>query len=233
MRGIMLQKKVIQSIEQALQYTFHDHELLNLAFTHASLMKHLGYSNQRLEFLGDSVLSLVVSNYIYNMFPQYDEGRLTKMRADLVRQKTIAECIDELGVAKYVEMTDSEECHMGFNRASVKGDLFEAIVAAIFLDGGYHAAECFILYILKDEISLAAKGILIKDYKTDLQELVQQHGKAKITYHVIDEDHTYGEPEFTTEVWVNGDNMGIGRGGTKKKSQQLAAKMALKKLKGE
>ncbi len=210
------------AIEQKIGYKFKDKKLLEVAFTHPSYAnEHKTKSNQRLEFLGDAVLELIVTDKLFSTYVG-SEGDLTKYRASLVSQPTLAFIIEQLGLEDYLQKGKGESRN-GIDSKGIKCDLFEAIVGAIYLDGGYAEAQKFVLGLLQDAISNISDAT-DKNYKSLLQEKLKNQ---KIVYRTTKkgEDHN---PTYTCTVLVNGINCGKGIGGSKKVAEQAAAREAFR-----
>lgn len=219
----------MNSLENSLQYKFKNPKLLKNALTHSSYAnekKGLAPSNERLEFLGDSVLSIVVSEYIYASFPKLPEGQLTKLRAALVCEKTLCEFSKSLGVGEHLLLGKGEKANGGAERASILADAFEAILAAIYLDGGMEPARRHVLRFVKTELS-HIEHENFKDYKTELQEIIQRNPEERLTYVLTDETGPDHDKSFTVEVHLNSNVIGTGRGHSKKNAEQDAARQAL------
>ncbi len=216
--------------EEILGYKFNKPELLTNALTHSSyaneVHSELG-SNERLEFLGDSVLSIIVSEYLYNNYKNLPEGELTKLRASLVCEKTLSIFAKELKIGEHLYLGKGEAHNHGYERASILADAFEAILAAIFLDGGMSAAKKHILRFIIPELE-TREFELFKDYKTMLQEVIQRNPEERLTYVLIDETGPDHDKRFTVEVHLNSNVIGLGIGRSKKQAEQEAARQALK-----
>lgn len=227
-------KKDIEEIQGVLKYKFQRVETLQEALVHSSYAnetkkKNIMY-NERLEFLGDSVLSLVVSDYIFNKYKNLPEGELTKVRANVVCEASLADRAKEMNLGKYLLLGKGEENTGGRNRDSILADAFEAVLGALYIDGGFEAARAFILASLSNSIELASTGTVLRDYKTHLQELLQSKSSDKITYNVV---NTYGpdhEKTFDVEVATSDCVIGKGRGKSKKEAEQNAAKEAIERV---
>ncbi len=215
-------------------YNFKDEKLFELARTHTSYAnehknKNQG-TNQRLEFLGDSVLSIIVSEYIYKNYSHLPEGSLTKIRADVVCEKSLYEIAVKVGVGECLLLGKGEEKAGGRQRVSILADATEAILGAIYLDSDLETAKNVFLPLLTEKIVSAAAKEGRKDYKTTLQEYVQRDGAAKIVYETTGEAGPDHDKTYDVEVTVNGTLKGHGKGKTKKEAEQMAAKNALEKL---
>lgn len=224
----------IKEFSNLLQIHFNNNELLHQALTHTSFAnesKELGVQhNERLEFLGDAVLDLVVGEVLFKQFPQLPEGDLTKARARIVCEPTLASCATKLGIGNYLLLGKGEISSGGRQRISILADAFEAIIGAIYLDSGYANASRFIVDHLQGELNLVKSGEYANDYKTLLQEVIQRQGEQKISYDVINEEGPDHDKTFMVMVCVNGKTLGSGQGKSKKEAEQNAAKQALAKL---
>lgn len=219
----------MEQLEKNLKYTFKNKELLKNALAHSSYAnekKGNATSNERLEFLGDSVLSIIVSEYIYKNFPNLPEGQLTRLRASLVCEKTLCSFSKQLGVGNYILLGKGERANGGATRPSILADAFEAILAAIYLDGGMEPAKKHVLRFVKSELS-HLEHENFKDYKTELQEIIQRNPEEKLTYVLIGESGPDHDKNFTVEVHLNSNVIGEGSGHSKKNAEQAAAKKAL------
>lgn len=205
-------------------YTFKNEELLKTALSHSSYAnEHKTESNERLEFLGDSVLSIIVSEYLFSRFPDIDEGELTKMRASLVCEKSLAGFAEKIGLPDMLLLGRGEMAMGGNKRPSIVSDAFEAVLAAIYLDGGMKAAKSFVLrFIQKHHVTGA-----FKDYKTALQEVIQKNPEEQLSYQLINESGPEHDKQFTVEVHLNSNVIGTGVGHSKKNAEQMAAREAL------
>ncbi|OQB15774.1 MAG: Ribonuclease 3 [Firmicutes bacterium ADurb.Bin193] len=226
----------MDELMKKLGYTFKDDRLLKTALTHSSYAnenKKVSKSYERLEFLGDSVLSFVISTHIYNNFTELPEGGLSKMRAALVCERTLASCAEGLGLGDYIFFSKGEAMTGGRTRPSILADVFEAVIAAIYLDGGITCAEKFVLKSLDASIKMVKKGKgVFKDYKTELQEEVQQH-EGSVDYVSVKEEGPEHLKVFTVEVFSDGKCLASGKGRSKKDAEQDAAKKALIKLRSK
>ncbi len=218
--------------QDSLGYLFKDIQILETALTHSSYAnenKSAGVSsNERLEFLGDSVLNLIVSNHIFLSCPDLPEGQLTKIRASVVCEPALKEMAVDLDIGNFIRLGKGEEITGGRNRPSILSDAFESIVAAIYIDGGYQQAEAFVLRLVEETIEKSAKGLGLMDYKTKLQEELQKKGDVKIKYEVVNEIGPDHNKQFSVQVECNGKIMGVGQGKSKKEAEQRAAENALK-----
>ncbi|MBM7560557.1 ribonuclease III [Fusibacter tunisiensis] len=224
----------MDKIEQVLGYSFKDKSYLKWALTHSSYANEHKKSdmknNERLEFLGDSVLGLIISEYLYTHYLKQEEGQLTKMRAKIVCEASLGEAARNLGLGEVMLFGRGEELTGGRDRTSILSDAFEAIVAALYLDGGIEAAQVFVLRELRETIESAAVGKLFMDYKTKLQEVIQVKKGNRIRYEIFKEEGPDHAKLFYTHVILNDDVIGTGSGRSKKESEQEAAKEGLKRL---
>ncbi len=217
-------------LEKKIGYTFKNKKFLKIALTHSSYANESGgrlSSYERLEFLGDSILGVITSDYIFKNFPKYPEGDLTKLRASLVCEKQLCVFSRELGISEYVKLSRGEIHCNGQERPSILADVFEAICAAIYLDsGGFEEVSKFILRFIVSAIKhpMIAE---IQDYKTILQEVVQKNPEETIEYVMIKETGPDHDKRFTMEVRINNNSVGIGTGKSKKEAEQHAAREAL------
>lgn len=219
----------MKELENNIGYTFKNKTLLKNALTHSSYAnekKGEAVCNERLEFLGDSVLSIIVSDYIYKNFPNLPEGQLTRLRASLVCEKTLCAFSKELGIGDYLLLGKGEKANHGNERASILADAFEAILAAIYLDGGFEPAKKHVLRFVKEELS-HMEHEAFKDYKTELQEIIQRNPEEQLSYVLIGESGPDHDKTFTVEVHLNSNVIGTGSGRNKKNAEQAAARKAL------
>ncbi|MDC7287106.1 ribonuclease III [Blautia schinkii] len=223
--------KKLEKLEQIIGYTFQNKTLLNQALTHSSYAneKKLGKlgSNERLEFLGDAVLELISSDYLFAKFPQLPEGELTKKRASLVCEPSLAYCAREFGLPGFLLLGKGEDMTGGRNRDSIVSDATEALLGAIYLDGGFANAKEFVLRFILNDMEHKQ---LFYDSKTILQEIVQEDGSQPVEYVLVKEEGPDHNKNFTVEAMVNGKNMGCGSGHTKKAAEQAAAYQAIRKM---
>ena len=219
----------MDGLEQKLGYKFNNINLLKNALTHSSYANEVrnGFSsNERLEFLGDSVLSIVVSDYIYKHYPNMPEGELTKLRASLVCEKSLCTFSRELELGSYLMLGKGEDKGGGRERDSILADAFEAVLAAIYLDGGMEPARRHVMNFVLRELKHTDDEVF-KDYKTALQEIIQRNPEESLTYILTDESGPDHDKSFTVEVRLNSNVIGKGTGKNKKRAEQMAAKEAL------
>ena len=222
----------MKNLEERLGYQFQNRTLLENALTHSSYAnehRDAGMpSNERLEFLGDSVLGMVVADHLYREHPNMPEGELTRTRAAMVCEDSLVEVARALNLGRYLRLGKGEDAGGGRERPSILADATEAVIAAIYLDGGIAQARRAIrALILGNEEELSAS----RDYKTALQELVQKESGSKLTYRLIAETGPDHAKCFTMEVDLNGTVVGTGEGRTKKAAEQAAARAAITALK--
>lgn len=225
-----IEQDLLQELQQKIGYTFRNPQLLRQAVTHSSFAnegKKHGKNNERLEFLGDSVLSVIVAKHLYLTYRDIPEGELTKLRASLVCEKALDVFADKLELGKYLLLGKGEEMTGGRRRPSILADAFEAVIAAMYLDGGYEIAQKFVLSFIPRNLD-TRKVSPLADYKTALQEIIQQNREEKIEYVLVDERGPDHAKIFTAEVLLNSNVIGRGEGSSKKQAEQNAAKEALK-----
>ena len=223
---------MIKDLETALGYRFRNITLLQNALTHSSYANERWHnsllSNERLEFLGDSILGMVVAEYLYRNFPDRPEGELTRMRADMVCETSLAAIAGRLDLGKHLLLGHGEERFGGRSRASILADAVESVIAASFLDGGMAAAEGIITRFVLCDVPVSK--LHNADYKTALQELVQQKKNQVLCYRLIGESGPDHDKQFTAQVLLNDQVIGEGIGSSKKRAEQDAARVALEAL---
>ena len=220
------------TLEEKIGYIFRDRALLDNALTHSSYANEHreqgSLSNERLEFLGDSILGLVVADHLYRTRPDLPEGDLTRIRAALVCESSLVDVAKELDLGAYLKLGRGEESGGGRHRPSIQADAVEAMLAAVYLDGGIGQARKLIHdLILGHEREKTAAG---RDYKTSLQELVQRESGQVLTYRLIGESGPDHAKLFSMEVLLNGEALGTGQGHSKKEAEQAAAKAAVERI---
>ncbi len=219
----------MSSLEKSLEYSFKNEELLNNALTHSSYANETHYkygSNERLEFLGDSVLSVIVTDYLYKTYPNKPEGELTKLRASLVCEKSLSSFSRILNVGEFLRLGKGEKANGGAERASLLADAFESILAAVYLDGGMEPARRLVMRFILQELKHTDDEVF-KDYKTSLQEIIQRNPEERLSYILIGESGPDHDKCFTVEVHLNSNVIGTGTGKSKKYAEQDAARQAL------
>jgi len=224
-----------ESLSERLGYAFQDATLLERALTHRSFSNEQrdlrSPNNERLEFLGDTVLGFVIGDMIYRAFPNLQEGALSKIKAHLVSASTLAAKGKDLGLGRYLRMGAGEARSGGSEKLSLLADAFEAIVAAIYLDGGLAASEGFVRRVFTPDVAGIDVGDLsFHDYKTALQETAQSLGLPLPEYRVVDEYGPDHEKSFVVEVYWDGESFALGKGSSKREAQRKAAKEALRRL---
>ena len=222
----------LAELEQKIGYTFSDKNKLLLAVTHSSYAnEHKGIkkeNNERLEFLGDAVLEVTVSDYLFHQYPSYAEGKLTKLRSSLVCEYTLAICARDVNLGNYLLLSKGEDLTGGRERDSILSDAFEALIGAIYLDGGIEEAGTFIRnHLLKD----VEDKSLFYDAKTILQEMVQSEGSGQLYYKLVRETGPDHNKEFTVETHIGDKVYAVGVGKTKKGAEQVAAYQTILLLK--
>lgn len=223
----------MEKLEEKLGYTFQNRALLENALTHSSYAnenKHTGaQSNERLEFLGDSVLGMVTADYLYRVHPDLPEGDLTRTRAALVCEGSLVEVAQQLELGTYLKLGKGEDAGGGRERPSIVADAVEAVLAAVYLDGGIGSARKIIQRFILDREEEKSGS---RDYKTALQELVQRESGQVLAYRLVGSTGPDHAKRFQVEVELNGTPVGAGEGRSKKEAEQMAAKAAISKLKG-
>ncbi|USF28461.1 Ribonuclease 3 [Firmicutes bacterium ASF500] len=219
------------TLEEKLGYTFQNPDLLDNALTHSSRANESRgklQSNERLEFLGDSILGMVVADHLFRNHPDLPEGDLTRTRAALVCEDSLVEVARELGLGEYLRLGKGESSGGGRERPSIQADAVEAVLAAIYLDGGIGSARKFIQkFILTREIAGLTKP---RDHKTALQELVQRESGQVLQYRLVGEEGPDHNKRFFVEVTLNGQSIGSGSGRSKKEAEQAAAAAGIENL---
>ena len=223
---------MIKDLEEAIGYKFHNIALLQNALTHSSYANERWHnslmSNERLEFLGDSILGMVVAEFLYRNFPDRPEGELTRMRADMVCEKTLASVANRIDLGRHLLLGNGEEQGGGRSRNSILADAVESVIAASFLDGGMEAARQLIQQFILVEVPVTKLHNV--DYKTALQELVQQKKNQVLSYTLVGESGPDHDKRFDVEGKLNGKVVGIGSGSSKKRAEQMSARAAIEAL---
>lgn len=217
----------METIEKAIGYQFKNKALLERALTHSSYAneKHNDdKDNERLEFLGDSVLGFVTAEYLFTQHENFHEGELSRVRSYAVCEKSLFKFAKEINLGKYIKLSHGEDITGGRNRPSVLSDAFEAVIAAIYLDGGMEPAKKFVLRFVTPYVEAKPS---FKDYKTVLQELVQRNHGEELKYVLVSESGPDHDKTFEVEVHLNSNVIGTGIAGSKKKAEQAAAQQAL------
>ena len=220
----------LEELQQKIGYQFRNPALLQQALTHSSYAnegKKHGKNNERLEFLGDSVLSVIVAKHLFLTYKNIPEGELTKLRASLVCEKALDVFAARLSLGDYLKLGRGEEMTGGRQRPSILADAFEAVIAALYLDGGYEVAQKFVLSFIPKDLDIHQVGQLA-DYKTALQEIIQQNREEKVEYQMEAERGPDHAKVFTAVVLLNSNIIGRGEGSSKKQAEQNAAREALR-----
>lgn len=225
-----------EKLERQIGYAFKDKELLRTALTHTSYAnehrtnknsKSRTKNNERLEFLGDSVLNLIITTHLFKALGRVSEGEMSRIRSTIVCEKSLRDAAEGFDLKNYLLLGKGEEQTGGRNRDSIIADAMEALIGAIYLDSGLASAESFIKKVMTKIIDLALEGKLFKDYKTQYQEMVQRHSDAKIEYLVIREQGPDHNKIFTVKLLLNGEFVSMGEGRNKKEAEQNAAREAI------
>ena len=223
---------MIKDLETAIGYHFKNIQLLQNALTHSSYANERWHnsllSNERLEFLGDSVLGMLVAEYLFHTFPDRPEGELTRMRADMVCETTLAAAANRIGLGEHLLLGHGEERFGGRQRNSILADAMESVIAACFLDGGIEAALKIVQQFILVDVPVTK--LHNADYKTALQELVQQKKNQVLSYALVGQSGPDHDKQFEVEVSLNGETVGRGIGRSKKRAEQEAARAAIEKL---
>ena len=223
---------MINELEKAIGYQFRNITLLQNALSHSSYANERWHdslkSNERLEFLGDSILGMVTAEYLYRNFPNRPEGDLTRMRADMVCEQSLAVIANKLGLGQYLRLGHGEEQGGGRTRPSILADAVESVIAACYLDGGMDAAVQIIQKFIL--VNVPVTRLHNADYKTALQELVQQKKNQLLSYNLVGESGPDHDKQFRVELTLNGEVVGVGSGSSKKRAEQAAAHDAMEKL---
>ena len=216
----------ISKFEETINYTFENKSYILEALTHSSYSnENKNYKfNERLEFLGDSVLSIIISDYLFKTEKELPEGELTKLRANIVCEESLSEVASQINLGNFLLLGKGEEATGGRERISILADALEAVIAAVYLDGGIKEARDFIFKYMQEII----ENSIFRDYKTYLQEVLQSKGEHNIWYKLIDEKGPDHNKRFVMEVGINDTVLGVGEGKSKKDAEQVAAKAALK-----
>ncbi|MBR3948489.1 MAG: ribonuclease III [Clostridia bacterium] len=216
----------ISEFEKVIGYEFKNRNFIKTALTHSSYANERGQGecNERLEFLGDSVLGIITAEYFYHNLNHLPEGEMTKKRAACACEKSLYKFAKEIDLGKYIFLGKGEENMGGRDRASILADAFEAVIAAIYLDGGLEEARKFVLRFVK---KAANENISLKDYKTELQEIIQKNPDEHLSYVLVGESGPDHDKRFEVEVMLNSNVIGCGIGRSKKLAEQEAARQAL------
>ncbi len=221
----------LKKLEQEIGYEFKNKEILKKALTHTSYAyeKNLE-SNEKLEYLGDSILEFISSKYLYNNYKKLNEGEMTKVRAAVVCEESLYKIALKHNFSDFLYLGKSESSNNAHSSKAILADSVEAVIASIYLDSNLEEAEKFIIKNLEEEINNASKNVGIKDYKTVLQEMLQVNGNVNIKYYIIKESGPDHNKLFESKVECNGKILGYGKGKTKKASEMMAAKNAIETI---
>ncbi|NLI58028.1 MAG: ribonuclease III [Clostridium sp.] len=226
--------KKIEELEKIIQYTFKNKKNIILALTHSSYANEYKNkkltSNERLEFLGDTVLNMIISEEIYTRYNDLSEGEMTKFRSNVICETSLAKCAKNLNIGKYLLLGKGEENTGGRYRVSILSDAVEALIGALYLDAGLEMAKNFVLAQMGEMIEKSIKGIIFMDYKTQLQEILQKGNEKRVVYEIIGERGPDHDKVFISQVKIDGKPAGKGKGKTKKEAEQMAAKETIKTL---
>lgn len=218
----------LDEFEENIGYVFQDKQLLKTALTHTSYAYEKNTrSNEKLEYLGDSILEFVSSEYLYYQYSNLNEGEMTKVRATVVCEKSLLKIANRLNFSDFLYLGKSELANVRSKKTAILADSVEAVIAAMYLDGGIEPVKKFIVTNLKEEIEIASHNVGLKDYKTVLQEKLQKNGNVKIEYHIIEEKGPDHNKIFTAEVLCDENVLAVGVGTSKKNAEMEAAKKAL------
>lgn len=218
----------LRKLEEKLNYNFKDKELLRKAITHSSYSSSSSNNNERLEFLGDSILNFILTEYLYRKYPSFDEGTLSQIKAYVSSEKFLYNIAKSLNLGTYILMGKGEDKSGGRSKKSILADALEAIFAAIFIDSGIKKIKKVLLHLIKKEIDkLIEKNKMLKDYKSRLQEHLAKKNKSLPIYKIEREIGPQHNKTFEISVWINNKKLGFGTGRSKKEAAQLAAKKAL------
>jgi ribonuclease-3 len=222
-------KQRYKKLEECLGYEFKDKNLIIEALTHKSFKKN--YSNERLEFLGDAVLNLIVGEFLFHKFPNSPEGDLSKIRASLVNEKGFTKLANYLNLGEYIYMSEAEIKNNGKNKPSILSDAFEAVMGAIYIEAGLDSVKPIVLDLLEKNYEKISLDNLFSDYKTALQEVTQALFGVTPEYKLESESGPDHQKEFELSLWIDGKKYATAKGKSKKLAQQSAAKIALEILK--
>ena len=223
--------KDIENLEKKLNYSFKNRDLIIEALSHKSYKQP--YNNERLEFLGDAVLDLIVGEYLFHKFKKSDEGKLSKMRASLVNEEGFTKLAKALDLGEYIFLSNAEENNGGREKSSLLSNAFEAVMGAIYLEAGLKPLEKIVLKLLEENYEEISLDSLFKDFKTSLQEITQAHFGETPAYTMVSSSGPDHQKEFTISVTIQGKEYARATGKSKKIAQQEAAKLAMQILKKE
>jgi len=221
----------MKEFEEKIGYTFKNKSYLETALTHSSYANENGCAdNERFEFLGDSILSLIVSEKLFSDRENAKEGELSKIRASIVCEETLFNFARKVELTNYIRLGIGEERNGGRNRPSILADAFEALICAVFLDSDFETVKKWLLGILSEDFDSIAKSGNNRDYKSMLQEILQKQGDCTITYSIVSESGPDHNKEFVCAVNLNGKQLAVGTGRGRKQAEQEAAKKAVELL---
>jgi len=221
----------IEELEKSLGYQFKNRKLITEALTHRSYKKDM--NNERLEFLGDAVMDLIVGEYLFELFPKAEEGILSKLRAALVNEDSFTKLAQKLNLGSYLYLSPAEENNNGREKPSILSSAFEAVIGAIYLESGFAAAKEVALRLLKEVFPIITPEELLKDYKTTLQEITQAHFGVVPEYRLISTSGPDHKKEFEIGVYIHDKEYARAKGKSKKSAQQEGARLTIEKLKKE
>lgn len=218
----------IEKLEKKLNYNFQNKELIEEALTHRSCKKN--YNNERLEYLGDAVLDLIVGEYLFKKLAKAAEGELSKIRASLVNEKGLTKLASKIDLSVFLKVSKAEESNKGREKPSIIANCFEAVMGAIYLDGGLKDVEIIAIKLIEEVYPSVDLKTLFKDYKTSLQEITQAKFGQVPEYVVVGESGPDHKKEFEIEIRINGEKIAVAKGKSKKDAQQNVAQIALEKM---
>lgn len=224
----------MRELENKIDYIFNDSELLKIALTHRSYTKEVGLPrelcNERLEFLGDAVLETIVCEQLYTRVPKAEEGKMTKIKSNVVRTESLAEIARGLNLGDYLILGYGEKNVGGNDKEGILADAMESIIAAVFIDSDFYTAKKVVLNLFEEQIEKGIAGLLANDYKSDFQEIVQSQGSHKIEYMVTREEGKSHDKTFYVDLKLDGKVVGSGVGKSKKKAENEAAQIAVNNM---
>ena len=224
----------MRDLQSRINYEFNNVELLRRALTHRSYTKEVGLPreecNERLEFLGDAVLETIICTQLYYRVPKAEEGKMTKIKSNVVRTESLAEIARNLELGQYLILGHGEQTVGGNDKDGILADAMESIIAAVFVDSDFATVQKVVLGLFEEQIQKGIAGLLANDYKSQFQEIVQSHGIHKIEYVVTDEEGKSHDKTFYIDLELDGMIMGSGVGKSKKKAENEAARQAVIKL---
>ena len=222
---------IAEELQKSLGYQFKDEKLITEALTHRSYSKN--FNNERLEYLGDAVLDLIVGEYLYHLLPEAEEGILSKLRAALVNEKAFMKLAKRIDLGKYLFLSPAEENNNGREKPSILSSAFEALIGALYLEAGFEKAKEISLKLIKEEYPKINPDELLKDYKTNLQEITQAHFGVVPEYRLLNAIGPDHKKEFEIGVYIHDKEYAKAKGKSKKAAQQEGARITIEKLKKE